>query len=251
MECESWTITNAECLRIGALELWRWKRLLRAPWTSRKSNQSILKKVSPEYSLEGLMLKLKLQYFGHLIRRTDSLERPWCWERLKAGGEGDNREWDGWMASLTRGTWVWVSSGNWWFTGKPGMLNDVAKSQSRLSDWTELNWSPVQQGTLLGPGPRHLRWWQCWAQPHGWIHHLVQFSAVLGHPLWIIWTFNWPYWAVENTMWRMYNTHSVQFFHSFSYFLMVTWVICIIKLPFFKVVAYWFPFGVSAQHWFD
>ena len=155
------------------------------------------------------------------------------------------------MASLTRGTWVWVSSGNWWFTGKPGMLNDVAKSQSRLSDWTELNWSPVQQSTLLGPGPRHLRWWQCWAQPHGWIHYLVQFSAVLGHPLWIIWTFNWPYWAVENTMWRMYNAHSVQFFHSFSYFLMVTWVICIIKLPFFKVVAYWFPFGVSAQHWFD
>ena len=87
-----------------------WRRLLRVPWTARRSIQSILKEISPAYSLEGLMLKLKLQYFGHLMGRTDSFEKTWCWERLKAGGEGDDRRWDGWMVSLTQPTWVWVSS---------------------------------------------------------------------------------------------------------------------------------------------
>ena len=100
---ESWTIKKAEHWRIGAFELWCWRRLLRVPWTVRRSNQSILKEISPECSLEGLMLKLKLQYSGHLMRRADSFERPWCWERLRAGGEGDNRGWDGLKASLTQG----------------------------------------------------------------------------------------------------------------------------------------------------
>ena len=88
-------------------------------------------------------VKLKLQYFGHLMRRTDSLERPWCWERLKAGGEGDNRGWDGWVASPTWQTWVWVNSGSWWWTGRPGVLRFMG-SQSRtwVRDWTELNWKP-------------------------------------------------------------------------------------------------------------
>ena len=99
--CESWTIKKAECQRINAFELWCWRRLLRVPWATRRSNQPILKEISPEYSLEGLMLKLKLQYFGHLMWRTDSLERPWCWERLKVE-EGDNRGWDGWMSSPTQ-----------------------------------------------------------------------------------------------------------------------------------------------------
>ena len=86
-----------------------------------------------------LMLKLKLQYFGHLIWRTDSLERPWRWERLKAGGEGDGRGWDGWMASLTQWTWVWTSSGSWWWTGRPGVLQSM-ESQRVGHDWaTELN----------------------------------------------------------------------------------------------------------------
>ena len=89
--CESWTIKKAERWRIEAFELWCWRRLLRVPWTARKSNQSILKEISPECSLEGWMLTLKLQYCGHLMRRADSLESPWCWERLKVGGEGDNR----------------------------------------------------------------------------------------------------------------------------------------------------------------
>ena len=103
--CESWTIKKAECRRIDAFELWHWRRLLRVPWTSRRSNQSILKEINPEYSLKGLMLKLKLQYFGHLMRRADSLEKtPQCWERLKAGGEGDDRGCDGWMPPLTQWT---------------------------------------------------------------------------------------------------------------------------------------------------
>ena len=89
--CESWTIKKAECQRIDAFELWCWRRLLRVPRNARRSNQPILKEISPEYSLEGLMLKLKFQYFGHLMQRIDSLEKTRCCERLKAGGEGDNR----------------------------------------------------------------------------------------------------------------------------------------------------------------
>ena len=97
-ECESWTIKKAECWRIDAFELWYWGRLLRVPWTARRSNQSVIKEISPEYSLEGLMLKLKLPMATWWEELTH-LKRPWCWERLKTGGEGDNRGWDGWMAS--------------------------------------------------------------------------------------------------------------------------------------------------------
>ena len=89
--CGSWTIKKAECRRIDGFELWCWRRLLRAPWTARRSNWSILKEISPGCSLEGLMLKLKFQYFGHLMRRADSLEKTLIWERLKAGGEGGDR----------------------------------------------------------------------------------------------------------------------------------------------------------------
>ena len=139
--CESWTIKKAEHRRIDAFELWCWRRLLRVPWTTRKSNQSILKEISLKYSLEGLMLKLKLQYFGQLTWRTDSLEKPWCWERLNAGGEGDDRGWDGWIASPTQWTWVWVSSRSWWWTGKPGVLQSMG-SQRVGHDWAiELNWT--------------------------------------------------------------------------------------------------------------
>ena len=95
--CESWTMKKAKCRRIDAFELWYWWRLLRVPWTARRSNQSILKEISPEYSLEGLMLKVKLQYFGHLIQRTDSFEKTLMLEKLKAG-EGDDRGWNDWMA---------------------------------------------------------------------------------------------------------------------------------------------------------
>ena len=110
--CESQTVRKAEYQRIDAFELWCWRRLLRVPGTARRSNLSILKKISPEYSLEGLMLKLKLHYFGHLRWRTDSLEKTLFWERLKVG-EGDGTGWGGWMASPTLWTWVWSSSRNW------------------------------------------------------------------------------------------------------------------------------------------
>ena len=111
--CESWTIKKAEHWTTDAFELWCWRRLLRVPWNARRSNQSILNEISPEYSLEKLMLKL--QYFGYLMGRTDSFEKTWCWEDLKEGGEGDDRGWDGWMASPTPWTWVWASSGSWWW----------------------------------------------------------------------------------------------------------------------------------------
>ena len=100
---------------------WCWQRLLRILWTARRSNQSILKEINPECSLEGLMLKLKLQYFGHLIQRNDSLEKTWCWDRLRTGG-GADRGWDGWMASPTQWTWIWANSRRQWRTGKHGML---------------------------------------------------------------------------------------------------------------------------------
>ena len=141
---ESWTIRKTEHRRIDAFELWHWRRLLRVPWTARRSNQSILREISPGYSLEGLMLRLKLQYFGHLMRRADSFKRPWCWEGLRAGGEGDNRGWDGWMTSLTQWTWIWMDSGSWWWTGRPGVLRFMG-SQRVGHDWvTELNYSSLQ-----------------------------------------------------------------------------------------------------------
>ena len=132
---ESWVLMN------WSFELWCWKRLLKAPWTARRSNQSILKKTSPEYSLEGLMLKLKLQYFGYLMWRTDSFEKALMLGKLKAGGEVDERGWDGWMASLTQWTWVWVNSWSWWWTGRPGVLQSMG-SQIFWQDWaTKLNWT--------------------------------------------------------------------------------------------------------------
>ena len=116
-----------------------WTVVLRVPWTSRRSNQSMLKKINPEYSLEGLMVKLKLQCFGHLMGRADSLEKTWCW----AGREGDNRGWDGWMASLTQCTWVWVNSGSWWWTGRPGLLQSMGSQRIRHNWAAELNWTEL------------------------------------------------------------------------------------------------------------
>ena len=112
--CESWTIKKAEWQWIDAFELWCWRRFLRVPWTARRSNQSILKEISPGYSLEGRVLKLKLQYLATWCEELTHWKRPWCWERFRAGGEGDNRGWDGWMASPTWWTWVWVNSGSYW-----------------------------------------------------------------------------------------------------------------------------------------
>ena len=136
--CESWTVRNAERWRIDAFELWCWRRLFRVPWTAKRSNQSILKEISPVCSLEGLMLKLELQYFGHLMQRVDSLEKTLMLGGIECKGEGD-----GWMASPTQWTWVWVNSRSWWWTGRPGMLQFTG-SQRVGHDWvTELSWTPL------------------------------------------------------------------------------------------------------------
>ena len=149
--CESWTIKEAECWRIDAFELWCWRRLLRVPCTARRSNQLILKEINAEYSLEVLMLKLKLQYFGHLMWRTDSLEKTVMLGEIE-GGEGDDSRWDGWMASPTPWTWVWASSGSWWWTENPGTLQSIESQRVRHNWVPELNWNSV--GFLV-------QQWQC------------------------------------------------------------------------------------------
>ena len=136
--CEIWTIKKAEHRRIDAFELWCWRRFLRVPWTARRSNQSILKEISPEYSLEGLMLKLKLQYFGHLMWRTNLFEKTLMLGKIEGGRRRGHRGWDGWMASPTQWTWVWVNSRSWWWIGKPSVLWFMGSERVR-QDWAELN----------------------------------------------------------------------------------------------------------------
>ena len=149
---ESWTLKKAECQKIDAFELWCWRRLLRVPWTARRSNQSILKEISPGCSLEGMMLKLKLQYFGHLMRRVDSLEKT-----LTLGGIGGRRRrgWQRmrWLDGITDSwTWVWVNSGSWWWTGSLGVLRFMGLQRVRPNWVTELNWTPlVDVGFILYP----------------------------------------------------------------------------------------------------
>ena len=139
--CESWTVKKAEHRRIDVFELGCWRRLFRVPWTARRSNQSILKEISPGISLEGMMLKLKLQYFGYLMQRVDSLEKT-----LMLGGIGGRRRRGRqrmrWLDGIpTRWTWVWVNSGSWWWTGRPGVLQFIGSQRVR-HDWvTELNWT--------------------------------------------------------------------------------------------------------------
>ena len=126
--CESWTIKKAAHWRIDAFELWCWRRLLRVPWTARRSKQSILKEISPGFYLEGNETSFNgcwswnSNILGTWCKELTHLKRPWCWQRLRARGEGDDRGWDGWMASPTQWTWVWVDSGSWWWTGRPGVL---------------------------------------------------------------------------------------------------------------------------------
>ena len=136
--CESWAIKKTEPQRIYVFKLQCWRRLLRIPWTARKSNQFILKEISPEYSLEGLMLTLKLQYFGYLVRRADSLEKTLMLGKIEGRRKRNDRGWDGWMASLTQCTWTWANSGRQWRTGKPGMLQFMGSQRVRHDLVTEL-----------------------------------------------------------------------------------------------------------------
>ena len=157
--CESWTIKKPECIRIDAFELWCWRRLLRVPWTVRRANQSILKGISPEYSLEGLMLKLKLQYMP-------PNEKSWLiWKYPDAGKDWRQEEkgktgWDGWMASPTQWTWVWVNSRSWWWTERPGILQSM-ESQRVGHNWaTEPKWTDTSITTLNVHGLNALiRWY--------------------------------------------------------------------------------------------
>ena len=127
--CESWTTKKAEHQIYDAFELWCWRRLLRVPWTARRSNQCILKEISPEYSLEGLMLKLKLQSFGHLMWRTDSLRKTLTLGKIE-GSRRRGRQRMRWLdASPTWWTWVWASSMSWWRTGKPGVLQSTGSQR--------------------------------------------------------------------------------------------------------------------------
>ena len=131
--CESWTVKKAERGRIDAFELWCWRGLLKGPWTARRSNQSILEEISPEYPLEDWCWSWNSSTLATWCKELTHWKRPWCWERLKAGGEGDDRGWDGWMALPTPWTWVWVNSRSWWRTGRPGVL----QSMGSQSDTTE------------------------------------------------------------------------------------------------------------------
>ena len=142
---ESWTIKKAEHRRIDVFDqllfLWCWRRLLRIPWTARRANQSILKEIIPEYLLEDWCWRWNSNTLATWCEKLTHWKRPWCWVRLKTGGEGDDRGWDGWMASPMQWTLIWVGSGSWWWTEKPGVLQSVRSYRVRYNWATELNWT--------------------------------------------------------------------------------------------------------------
>ena len=211
--------------------LWLWccRRLLRVPWTARKSNQSIPKEIGPGCSLEGMMLKLKLQYFGHSCEELTHWKRLWCWEGLGAEGEGDYRGWDRWMASPMWWTWVWVDSGSWWWTGRPGVLQFMGLQRAR-HDWvTELYWTEPTPVSCLGKS-MHRRVW--WATVHGvprvghdWDTHVLVV---------------WPLFCVFLVLYHSTNCFHYFWLLSLSHILSC-WLLCsfpfVFYLPIFKVYS--------------
>ena len=138
-ECESWPIKKTERRRTDAFELWCWRRLLRVPWTATRSNQSILRRSVLSVHWKDWCWSWNANAWATWCKELTHWKRPWCWERLKAGGEGDDREWDGCMASPTQWTWVWVNSRSWWWTGRPGVLQSMESQRVRYNWATELN----------------------------------------------------------------------------------------------------------------
>ena len=156
--CESRTVKKAEHRSIDAFELWCWTRLLRVPWTARRSNQSILKEISPGVHWKEWCWNWNSSTLATWCEDLTHLKRPWCLERLKAGGEGENRGWDSWMASPTRWTWVWVNPGSWWWTGRPGMLWFMGSQRVGYVWVNKLNWTELQ-GIFHTQGSNwHLLW---------------------------------------------------------------------------------------------
>ena len=148
--CEIWTIKKAEHRRIDAFELWCWRRLLRVPWTARRSNQSILKEISLNIHWKDWYWDWNSNTSATWCEELTHWKRPWCWERLKVGGKGDDRGWDGWMAPPTWWSWVWVNSRSWWWTRRPGVLQSMgSQSQTPLSDWTELTTVVFRKFSIL------------------------------------------------------------------------------------------------------
>ena len=158
--CESWTVKKAEQQRIDAFELWCWRRLLSVPWTARRSNQSFLKYTSLGVRWKDWCWGWNSNTLATSCEELAHCKRPWCWEGLWAGGEGDDRGWDGWMASPTQCTSVWVNSRSWWWTGSPSVLW-IMRSQGIRHDWApELNWYiypfPFEPPSHLPPHPTPL-----------------------------------------------------------------------------------------------
>ena len=189
--CESWTQKKAECWRIDAFELWCWRRLLRVPWTAKRSILSVHWK-DWHWSWNSITLATWYEELTHL-------RRPWSWERLRAGGEGDDRGWDGWMASPTQWTWVWVDSGRWWWTGRPGMgLQRVRHDWAPELNWLKcsLSWVTLPCVSIATPGLTRLVFWRLDDSPSSMCSHPLEgycelipatMAAFQAHTLGLLW----------------------------------------------------------------
>ena len=163
--CESWTVKKAECRRIDAFEVCCWRRLLRVPWTARRSNQSVSKESTLNIHWKDWCRSWNFNTLITWCEEPTHWKRLWCWEGLGARGRGDDRGWDGWMASPTWWMWVWVNSRSWWWTGRPGVLRFMGLERVG-HDWTtELNWTDLWFSCFQGINfPEYPACPPCWAE---------------------------------------------------------------------------------------